>query len=164
MNRAASCGASWGRSAARSSPGPKACRSSLKSQGGRLDAGRCRAFGRCRERHVARGIGVASDVEPAQCLRQQKGGKVARRERGGHRHGRQGEAQRQHRLDALADSEDVGGGTEAHGTWPRRLPMARRGVSTAALPEPSGPSQVRCAGGPDGGGERLDAARSRRQR
>ena len=29
--------------------------------------------------------------------------------------------------------------------WPRRAPMARRGVSTAALPKPSGASQVRCA-------------------
>jgi hypothetical protein len=63
MNRVASCGASWGRSTARSSPGPKACRSSLKSpkprrEGQRHDAGRCRAFGQCRERHVARSIGV----------------------------------------------------------------------------------------------------------
>ena len=36
-----------------------------RRQGQHLDARRCRAFGQCRERPVARGIGVANDVEPA---------------------------------------------------------------------------------------------------
>ena len=108
------------RSAARSAPRPNARRSSLKSpsprrQGKRLDARCFGAFGQCRERHVTRGIGVAGDVEPAQRRREQKGGKVVGRERGSHRHGRQRTAQRQHRLDAFADSEDVVGRAEADG-------------------------------------------------
>ena len=55
-------------------------RSSLKSptrgDRARFNARRFGAFGQCRERRVARGIGVARDVEPTQCRREQKRGKV----------------------------------------------------------------------------------------
>ncbi len=78
-----------------------------RRQGKHLNARCFSAFGQCRERHVTRGIGVAGDVKPTQRRREQKGGKVVGRERGGHRHGRQRTAQRQHRLDAFAGGEDV---------------------------------------------------------
>jgi hypothetical protein len=73
-----------------------------------------------------RGIGVAGDVEPAQRRWEQKGGKVIGRERGSHRHGRQRTAQRQHRLDALADSEDVVGRDKATGASDQADPRAPR--------------------------------------
>jgi hypothetical protein len=89
--------------------------------------------------HVTRGIGIAGDVEPAQRRREQKGGKVVGRERGGHRHGSQRTAQRQHRLGALDDGEDVVGRANADGMAEE---TAHGGASTGALPKPSGASQV----------------------
>src|SRR5712671_1890924 len=47
-----------------------------RRQGKRLNARCFGAFGQCRERHVTRGIGVAHDVEPAQCVREQDGSEV----------------------------------------------------------------------------------------
>ena len=117
-----------------------------RRQGKRLNARSFGAFGQCRERHVTRGIGVAHDVEPTQRRREQKGGKVVGRERGSHRHGGQRTAQRQHRLDALADSEDVVGRAEADGMAekvahrsPRRVDRRLAELAVRAA------SQVRCA-------------------
>jgi hypothetical protein len=86
-----------------------------RRQGKRLNARCFSAFGQCGRGHATRGIGVAGDVEPPQRQREQKGGKVVGRERGSHRHGRHRTAQRQHRLDAFADSEDVVGRAKADG-------------------------------------------------
>ena len=86
-----------------------------RRQGKRLNARSFGAFGQCRERLVTGCIGVAGDVEPAQLWREQQGGEVVGRERGSHRHGRQRTAQRQHRLDAFTNSEDVVGRAKADG-------------------------------------------------
>lgn len=47
-----------------------------RRQSERLDACGFGTLGQCRKRHVTRGVSVAGDVEPAQCGRKQKGGKV----------------------------------------------------------------------------------------
>ena len=86
-----------------------------RRQGKRLDTRDLGAFGQCRERRVARGIGVAGDVEPTQRRREQKGGKMVGRERRRHGHGGQRTAQRQHSLDAFAYSEDIVGRAKADG-------------------------------------------------
>ena len=115
-----------------------------RRQGKRLDARSFGTFGQCRERRVTRGIGVARDVEPTQRRREQKSGEVISRERSGHRHGRQRTAQRQHRLDAFADSEDVVARAEADGMAEETAHGPSWRVDWR-LAEPSGASQVRCA-------------------
>jgi hypothetical protein len=75
MKTTTSCGASWMRKAAQSSPDAEGAQVFVEDtqpgrQGERLNARCFGAFGQRRQRHVAGGIGVAGDVEPAQRQRE----------------------------------------------------------------------------------------------
>ena len=67
----------------------------------------CRSVVQGRHRRVAGRIGIAGDIETAQCCREQDGGEVIGGERGDHRQGRHDAAQRQHGLDAFAGRHHV---------------------------------------------------------
>jgi hypothetical protein len=86
-----------------------------RRQGKRLNARSFGAFGQCRERHVTGGIGVAHDVEPTQCVREQDGSEVVGGECCRHRHVGQNASERQDRLDALAGRHHVARHAETHG-------------------------------------------------
>ena len=78
----------------------------------RLDPGRLRSFGQCRNREVAGRIVVAHDIEASQRYPEENGGEVIGRERGDHGQIWQNASQRQHGLDAFAGRHDVARYTE----------------------------------------------------
>ena len=117
---------------------------SPRRQDKRLDARGFGALGQRRDRRVARGVGVARDVEPTKLGGNSRAARWLAESAAAIGMAGRRTAQRQHRLDAFAGREDVVDRAKPDGMAEQIAHGPSRRVDRR-LAKPSGASQVRCA-------------------